>query len=89
MAVFERIREFGVLKALGVEPRQVLALIFVESPLQTGLAVAAGMALAIPTLWYLVEFGIDTGALGGVMVIGAYFATVWRASASTAVVPRR
>ena len=82
MAVFERIREFGVLKALGVEPRQVLALIFVESALQTGLAVVAGMALAIPTLWYLVEVGVDTGALGGVTVIGATFATVWQASAS-------
>ena len=84
MAVFERIREFGVLKALGVEPRQVLALIFVESGLQTGLALVAGMVLAVPTLWYLAEFGIDTGALGGVTVIGASFATVWRASASPA-----
>ena len=54
MAVFERIREFGVLKALGVEPRQVLWLIFVESGLQTGLALAVGVALAVPTLWYLV-----------------------------------
>ena len=82
MAVFERIREFGVLKALGVEPRQVLSLIFVESALQTGLALAVGLALSLPTLWYLVEFGIDTGALGGVSVIGATFATVWRAAVS-------
>ena len=84
MAVFERIREFGVLKALGVEPRQVLALIFVESAMQTGLALAAGMALAVPAVWYLVEFGIDTGALGGVTVMGSTFATVWRAAASPA-----
>jgi ABC-type lipoprotein release transport system permease subunit len=84
MAVFERIREFGVLKALGVEPRQVLALIFVESAMQTGLALVVGMVLALPTLWYLVEVGIDTGALGGVTVIGATFATVWHASASPA-----
>ena len=48
MAVFERIREFGVLKALGVEPRQVVWLIFVESGLQTGLALAVGVALAVP-----------------------------------------
>ena len=82
MAVFERIREFGVLKALGVEPRQVLSLIFVESALQTGLALVVGLALSLPTLWYLVEFGIDTGALGGVSVIGATFATVWRAAVS-------
>ena len=84
MAVFERIREFGVLKALGVEPRQVLSLIFAESALQTGLALAIGLALSLPTLWYLVEYGIDTGALGGVSVIGATFATVWRAAVSPA-----
>ncbi len=82
MAVFERIREFGVLKALGVEPRQVLSLVFAESALQTGLALALGLALSVPTLWYLVEFGIDTGALGGVSVIGATFATVWQAAVS-------
>ena len=82
MAVFERIREFGVLKALGIEPRQVLSLIFVESALQTGLALAIGLALSIPTLWYLVAFGIDTGALGGVSVLGATFSTVWQAAVS-------
>ncbi len=84
MAVFERIREFGVLKALGVEPRQVLGLIFVESALQTGFAIAIGMALAVPALLYLVEFGIDTGALGGVQIMSAAFATVWRAAVTPA-----
>ena len=63
---------------------QVLALIFVESALQTGLALVAGMILTVPMLWYLSEFGIDTGALGGVTVMGSTFATVWRASASSA-----
>ena len=82
MAVFERIRELGVLKALGVEPRQVLSLIFAESALQTGLALAVGLALSVPTLWYLAEFGIDTGALGGVSVIGTTFASVWQAAVS-------
>ena len=48
MAVFERIREFGVLKALGVEPRQVVWLIFVESGLQTGLALAVGRGARRP-----------------------------------------
>jgi putative ABC transport system permease protein len=86
MAVFERIREFGVLKALGIEPRQVLSLIFTESALQTGIALVIGLTLAVPTLWYLAEFGIDTGALGGVSVIGASFATVWQAAVSPATI---
>ena len=84
MAVFERIREFGVLKALGVEPRQVLWLIFLESALQTGLALGIGLVISAPTLWYLVEVGIDTGALGGVTVMGASFATVWQAAVTPA-----
>ena len=84
MAVFERIREFGVLKALGIEPRQVLALIFAESALQTGLAIVIGLLLAGPTLWYLTVVGIDTGALGGVSIIGGTIATIWQAAVSPA-----
>ena len=30
------------------------------------------------------EFGIDTGALGGVTVMGASFATVWQAAVTPA-----
>ena len=85
MAVFERVREFGVLKALGVEPYHVLGLIFVESGLQAGLAIAVGMTFALPALWYLVEFGIDVGELGGVQVFSATIAPVWRAAVTPAV----
>ena len=84
MAVFERIREFGVLKALGVEPRHVLWLIFVESGLQAGLAIVVGMTLALPALWYFVEFGIDVGELGGVQVFSATIAPIWRAAVTPA-----
>ena len=42
MAVFERIREFGVMKAIGVTPATVLGVILVESGLQVGLAVRSG-----------------------------------------------
>ena len=80
MAVFERIREFGILKALGVGPGQVMSLIFVESGLQTGLAVMIGLTLSAPTLWYLTQIGIDTGALGGTSMMGVSFVPIWYAS---------
>ncbi len=76
MAVFERIREFGVLKALGVEPRQVMAMIFLESGIQTALALAAGVLLSIPGLWYLIRFGIDMGSLAGAPVMGLAMSSV-------------
>jgi len=62
MAVFERIREFGVLKALGVEPGGVLRLIFAETLLMTLCALALGLLLSIPALWYLSSVGLDIGS---------------------------
>jgi putative ABC transport system permease protein len=79
MAVFERIREFGVMKALGVSPSTVLGLILVESALQTALAVSIGLALSLPGLWYLTNVGIDTGALGGMTLMGVAFNQIWYA----------
>jgi len=80
MAVFERIREFGVLKALGVGPFDVLRLILAESAIQTGIAVVVGATLAVPGIWYLSRTGIDLAQLGGVSIMGIAWDPVWRAA---------
>jgi ABC-type antimicrobial peptide transport system permease subunit len=82
MAVFERIKEFGVLKALGISPEGVLKLIYVESMLQVVLAVGIGVTLALPAFWYLTRFGIDMGALAGTEVMGMVFMETWYAVVS-------
>ena len=79
MAVFERIREFGVLKAIGVSPGTVVTIIVAESALQTALAITIGLALSVPGLWYLTSVGIDTGALGGISLMGVAFNQIWYA----------
>jgi ABC-type lipoprotein release transport system permease subunit len=78
-AVFERIREFGVLKAIGVSPGRVLSIIFVESGIQTALAILLSLALSLPGLWYLTRVGINVGALGGASMMGMAFSPVWHA----------
>jgi ABC-type lipoprotein release transport system permease subunit len=78
MAVFERIREFGVLKAIGYAPMQVLLIIFCEVGILTGLAVSIGLVLVVPGLWYLVNVGIDMGSLGGMAMMGMVLDPVWR-----------
>ncbi len=79
MAVFERIREFGVLKAIGYAPGQVFAMIFAETSIQTAIAIAVGGALALPGLWYLSRVGINMGRLGGMAVMGMVLDPIWRA----------
>ncbi|HJY83127.1 MAG TPA: FtsX-like permease family protein [Candidatus Binatia bacterium] len=77
MAVFERIREFGVLKALGMGPLRVVSLILVESAIQTVIAVVAGVTLAVPGMWYIGNVGINVGKLGGMSAMGLAMPPVW------------
>jgi ABC-type lipoprotein release transport system permease subunit len=85
MAVFERIREFGVLKAIGFSPSQVLLVIFAESGIITGMAIAVGLVLAAPGLWLLVNVGMDMGRLGGMSMMGVVVDPVWRGMVSPSV----
>ncbi len=81
MAVFERVREFGVLKAIGVSPRGVLALIYLETVIQTGIAIVIGIGLAIPANWYMTTKGLDLSAsMGGLSVMGTTMDPVWRSA---------
>lgn len=70
MASYERIREIGVLKALGVGPGQIFGLITIEAGLQAVVAIGIGLALGVPSLWWLAEKGIDMGTLGGISMMG-------------------
>jgi ABC-type lipoprotein release transport system permease subunit len=80
MAVFERIRELGVLKALGFGPLSLLGLILIESAVQTGFAVVLGLALGIPGTLYLANFGIDMGMMAGTSIMGIAMDPIWYAA---------
>ncbi|MCB9797278.1 MAG: ABC transporter permease [Alphaproteobacteria bacterium] len=78
MAVFERVKEFGVMKALGMSPMQVLALIIAESGVQVALGLIIGGVLAAPAALYLSAEGIQVGALAGMDLMGMSMPPVWR-----------
>jgi ABC-type lipoprotein release transport system permease subunit len=80
MAVFERIREFGVLKAVGVGPVRVFLLILLESALQTMMALAIAGVLLVPSLWYLHRVGLNMAMMaGGFTFAGIVFDPIWKA----------
>lgn len=77
MAVFERIKEFGVFKAIGAGPGRVFALIVTEAAIQTVIALFVGLIAALPGMYYLAKHGWDVGALGGMGVMGVSMRQVW------------
>ena len=59
MSVMERLREFGVILALGATPRQLQRLVLTEALLLGIAAMVLGTFLGCLATWYLVEVGID------------------------------
>jgi ABC-type antimicrobial peptide transport system permease subunit len=65
MNVFERIREFGVMKAIGTGPSQILALVAAEALVEGLLAAALALALALPFSLWLGRRGLDLSGMAG------------------------
>jgi len=63
MAVFERMREFGVLKALGMRPGRIVGGVMLETLLILLIGILAGNLLGLATCWGLSFGGIDLSAL--------------------------
>lgn len=65
MSVMERIREFGVMLALGLPPRHIAGLIVLEGTLLGFGAALAGLALGAALSWPLVRYGLDYSEMLG------------------------
>jgi ABC-type lipoprotein release transport system permease subunit len=65
MSVMERTREFGMMMALGMSPRQVVAQVVLESFLIGVLGLLMGVVITAPWYLYMVRVGIDlSGQIG-------------------------
>jgi len=74
MAVFERMREFGILKALGMRPWRIIRGVLTESLILLLLGMTGGNLLAVVSTWPLSRTGIDLSALAA----GAEYAGMTR-----------
>lgn len=85
MSVFERIREFGVMKALGVSPGRVAAVIAVEALIEAGLAAVIAGALGLVMAQLLHDHPLDLTSLmaQGSTVSGMAFDPIFGAIITT------
>ncbi len=59
MAVMERVREIGLMSALGLTPRRLGSLIVIETMLVTAVSMAIGFGLGLMGHYWMVAYGID------------------------------
>ena len=85
MSVLERKREFGVALAVGLRPRAIFALVYVESMLLAAVGLAIGLGLALPLVLWLVGHPIDLHSeamRGMVELLGVEPQIVWKLKAT-------
>jgi len=63
MAVFERIREFGLVKALGMRPWGIIKEVLIETFFLLVIGMVIGNALGFTTVFLLADTGIDLSAM--------------------------
>jgi ABC-type lipoprotein release transport system permease subunit len=87
MATFERIREFGVLKALGTSPGRIVVGVSAEAVLMVLAATVIGLAIALPVVSLLQDRGLDmTSLFSSFTTAGVAFDPIWHAELSWHVV---
>ena len=64
MAVFERIREMGILAALGMKGRQIMLMFLLEAAILGLAGIAVGVILGSAGVGYLATAGIPIGDMG-------------------------
>jgi ABC-type lipoprotein release transport system permease subunit len=68
MTVFERTREFGMLLAVGMRPKGIIAMLQIEAGLMCLLGITLGLAISISLVLYLGAVGIPLGDQLGEMM---------------------
>lgn len=59
MMILERTREYGILKALGTRPAQIILLITLETAQLTFLSILTALFFSLPLNYYLANYGIQ------------------------------
>ena len=87
MATYERIREFGILKALGATPWRIIMDVAVEAIVLAALGTVCGTILGLAGSYYLQEVGLDLSIFAGNYSVGGVaFDPIWRATISAEMV---
>ena len=84
MSVFERIREFGIMKAIGVTPWQLTALVYVETMVQVVIASIISLVSGWSAAHYFQKNGIDLSSISGSTSFGGVaIDPIWNALVTT------
>jgi len=82
MSTYDRMKEFGIIRAIGATPWLIIRQVSLEAILLTFLASIIGTVIGLSIAIYLQVYGIDISGKGNLAFGGIVFDPIWRASVS-------
>lgn len=78
MATHDRVREYGVIKALGATPWRIVREVAAEGWMLSLISTVVGIVVGVIGSWYLSVYGIDFSAAGSMTTGGVSYPLIWR-----------
>ena len=86
MSTYDRMREFGIIRAIGTTPWRILKQVSLEAILLTTIASAIGVVVGLSVALYFQKYGFDVSSGGNMSFGGVVMDPVWKASVSVGIV---
>ena len=86
MSTYDRMREFGIIRAIGTTPWRILKQVSLEAILMTIIASSIGVVVGLSVALYFQKYGFDVSGSGNMSFGGVVIDPIWKASVSVGIV---
>ena len=86
MSTYDRMREFGIIRAIGTTPWRILKQVSLEAILMTIFASIIGVVIGLSVALYFQKYGFDVSGSGNMSFGGVVIDPIWKASVSAGIV---
>ena len=86
MSTYDRMKEFGIIRAIGATPWRIIKQVSLESFILTFIASIIGTVVGLSAALYFQKYGFDVSGQGNLSFGGVVMDPIWKASVSLGII---
>jgi len=86
MSTYDRMKELGIIRAIGATPRRIIKQVSLESFILTFIASIIGTVVGLSATLYFQKYGFDVSGQGNLSFGGVVMDPIWKASVSLGII---
>ena len=86
MSTYDRMKEFGIIRAIGATPWRIIKQVSLEAIILTFIASIIGTVVGLSAALYFQKYGFDVSGQGNISFGGVVMDPIWKASVSLGII---